>query len=183
MDCDFNPARPSRSNSILRSNVVETHYTGLVPVVKSVPHEFVTTVVSADDAWSNVSISVHRTSPTPSGPTSRRTFKTRTHWTYTSTTSNVVYDVKYTKTTTANVTAEDAWDAVHIEPPSVTYAEYSNLEANVQNTYSLTYTMTTKVEATEAIYSNLSTEDKDTFHALRITKWSNKPSTQSIQVP
>ena len=160
MDCDFNP-QDQPIQRIKQSNVVETHYTGLVPVVKSVPHEFVTTVVSADDAWSNVSIS-----PSDVTYTEWSNLEANVQNTYTLTytqTSNVVYDVKYTKTTTANVTAEDAWDAVHIEPPSVTYAEYSNLEANVQNTYSLTYTMTTKVEATEAIYSNLSTEDKEFF--------------------
>ena len=160
MDCDFNP-QDQPIQRIKQSNVVETHYTGLVPVVKGVPHEFVTTTVTADDEWSNVSVS-------PSDVTyaewSNLEAKVQNTYTLTYTqTSNVVYDVKYTKTTTANVTAEDAWDAVHIEPPSVTYAEYSNLEANVQNTYSLTYTMTTKVEATEAIYSNLSTEDKEFF--------------------
>ena len=160
MDCDFEPATQPIQR-IKQSNVVETHYTGLVQVAKSVPHEFVTTVVSADDAWSNVSIS-------PSDVTYAEwsNLESNVQNTYTleyTSTSNVVYDVKYTKTTTANVTAEDAWDAVHIEPPMVTYAEYSNLEANVQNTYTLTYAMTTKVEATEAVYSNLSTEDKQFF--------------------
>jgi hypothetical protein len=160
MDCDFEPATQP-IQCIKQSNVVETHYTGMVPVMKGVPHEFVTTTVTAEDEWSNVSVS-------PSDVTYAEwsNLEANTQNTYTLTytqTSNVVYDVKYTKTTTANVTAEDAWDAVHIEPPMVTYAEYSNLEANVQNTYTLTYTMTTKVEATEAIYSNLSTEDKTLF--------------------
>jgi hypothetical protein len=160
MDCDFNP-QDQPIQRIKQSNVVETHYTGMVPVVKGVPHEWVTTTVTADDEWSNVSVS-------PSDVTYAEwsNLEANVQNTYTLTytqTSNVVYDVKYTKTTTANVTAEDAWDAVHIEPSTVTYAEYSNLEANVQNTYSLTYTMTTKVEATEAIYSNLSTEDKEFF--------------------
>jgi hypothetical protein len=160
MDCDFEPATQPIQR-IKQSNVVETHYTGMVPVVKGVPHEWVTTTVTADDEWSNVSVS-------PSDVTYAEwsNLEANVQNTYTLTytqTSNVVYDVKYTKTTTANVTAQDAWDAVHIEPSTVTYAEYSNLEANVQNTYSLTYTMTTKVEATEAIYSNLSTEDKEFF--------------------
>jgi hypothetical protein len=160
MDCDFEPATQPIQR-IKQSNVVETHYTGLVSVVKGVPHEWVTTTVTADDEWSNVSVS-------PSDVTYAEwsNLEANVQNTYTLTytqTSNVVYDVKYTKTTTANVTAQDAWDAVHIEPSTVTYAEYSNLEANVQNTYSLTYTMTTKVEATEAIYSNLSTEDKEFF--------------------
>ena len=160
MDCDFNP-QDQPIQRIKQSNVVETHYTGLVPVVKGVPHEFVTTVVGADDEWSNVSVS-------PSDVTYAEwsNLEANVQNTYTLTytqTSNVVYDVKYTKTTTANVTSENAWDAVHIEPPTVTYAEWSNLEANVQNTYTLTYTMTTKVEATEAIYSNLSSADKAFF--------------------
>jgi hypothetical protein len=160
MDCDFEPATQPIQR-IKQSNVVETHYMGVVSVTRGVPHEFVTTTVTADDEWSNVSIS-------PSDVTYEEwsNLEANVQNTYTLTytqTSNVVYDVKYTKTTTANVTAEDAWDAVHIEPSTVTYAEYSNLEANVQNTYSLTYTMTTKVEATEAIYSNLSTEDKELF--------------------
>jgi hypothetical protein len=160
MDCDFEPATQS-VQQILRSNVVETHYTGLVPVIKSVPHEFVTTVVGADDEWSNVSVS-------PSDVTYAEwsNLEANVQNTYTLTytqTSNVVYDVKYTKTTTANVTSEDAWDKVYIDPPNISYEEYSNLEANVQNTYTLTYTMTTKVEATEAIYSNLSSADQTFF--------------------
>jgi hypothetical protein len=54
MDCDFNP-QDQPIQRIKQSNVVETHYTGMVPVVKGVPHEFVTTTVTADDEWSNVS--------------------------------------------------------------------------------------------------------------------------------
>jgi hypothetical protein len=160
MDCDFNP-QDQPIQRIKQSNVVETHYTGLVPVVKGVPHEWVTTTVTADDEWSNVSIS-------PSDVTYAEwsNLEANVQNTYTLTytqTSNVVYDVKYTKTTTANVTQSDPWDKVYIDPPNVSYEEWSNLEANVQNTYTLTYTMTTKVEATEAIYSNLSTEDKELF--------------------
>jgi hypothetical protein len=160
MDCDFNP-QDQPIQRIKQSNVVETHYTGLVPVVKGVPHEWVTTTVTADDEWSNVSIS-------PSDVTYAEwsNLEANVQNTYTLTytqTSNVVYDVKYTKTTTANVTQSDPWDNVYVDPPNVSYEEWSNLEANVQNTYTLTYTMTTKVEATEAIYSNLSTEDKELF--------------------
>jgi len=113
----------------------------------------VTTTVTADDAWSNVSIS-------PSDVTYAEwsNLEANVQNTYTLTytqTSNVVYDVKYTKTTTANVTSDDAWDAVHIDPPTVTYAEYSNLEANVQNTYSLTFTRTTTEEKTPSEWSSL----------------------------
>ena len=152
MDCDFEP-ETQPIQRIKQSNVVETHYTGLVQVAKSVPHEFVTTVVSADDAWSNVSIS-------PSDVTYAEwsNLESNVQNTYTleyTSTSNVVYDVKYTKTTTANVAAEDAWDAVHVDPPTVTYAEYSNLEADVQNTYSLTFTRTTTEEKTPSEWSAL----------------------------
>jgi hypothetical protein len=160
MDCDFNP-QDQPIQRIKQSNVVETHYTGMVSVTRGVPHEFVTTTVTADDEWSNVSIS-------PSDVTYEEwsNLEANVQNTYTLTytqTSNVVYDVKYTKTTTANVTQSDPWDNVYVDPPNVSYEEWSNLDASVQNTYTLTYTMTTKVEATEAIYSNLSTEDKELF--------------------
>jgi hypothetical protein len=160
MDCDFDP-QDQPIQRIKQSNVIETHYTGMVSVTRGVPHEFVTTTVTADDEWSNVSVS-------PSDVTYAEwsNLEANVQNTYTLTytqTSNVVYDVKYTKTTTANVTQSDTWDKVYIDPPNVSYEEWSNLEANVQNTYTLTYTMTTKVEATEAIYSNLSTEDKELF--------------------
>jgi hypothetical protein len=62
--------------------------------------------------------------------------------------SNVIYDTKYTLTTTANVTESEPWDNVFIDPPEVTYATYSNLEANVQSTYTLTFTQTTTDEKT-----------------------------------
>jgi hypothetical protein len=160
MDCDFDP-QDQPIQRIKQSNVVETHYMGVVSVTRGVPHEFVTTTVTANDEWSNVSIS-------PSDVTYAEwsNLEANVQNTYTLTytqTSNVVYDVKYTKTTTANVTQSDPWDNVYVDPPNVSYEEWSNLEANVQNTYTLTYTMTTKVEATEAIYSNLSTEDKELF--------------------
>jgi hypothetical protein len=160
MDCDFDP-QDQPIQRIKQSNVIETHYTGVVSVTRGVPHEFVTTTVTANDEWSNVSIS-------PSDVTYEEwsNLEANVQNTYTLTytqTSNVVYDVKYTKTTTANVTQSDPWDKVYVDPPNVSYEEWSNLDANVQNTYTLTYTMTTKVEATEAIYSNLSTEDKEFF--------------------
>jgi hypothetical protein len=91
-----------------------------------------------------------------------------------------VNDIHYEKTTVSNVTSEDAWDAVHIEPPTVTYAEYSNLDANVQNTYTLTYTMTTKTKATEAIYSNLSQEDQMYFTPV-YTRTKNEIVTEGTQ--
>ena len=163
MDCDFNPATQP-VQQILRSNVVETYYLGNVHKVKNVPHEFVTTVVSADDDWSNVSVS-------PSDVTYAEwsNLEANTQNTYTLTytqTSNVVYDVKYTLTTTANVTESDPWDRVSIDPPDITYAEYSNLEANTQNTYTLTFTQTTTDEKTPEEWSALESNTQSLYNKV-----------------
>jgi hypothetical protein len=163
MDCDFNPAfQPVQQ--ILRSNVVETYYLGNVHKVKNVPHEFVTTVVGADDEWSNVSVS-------PSDVTYAEwsNLEANTQNTYTLTytqTSNVVYDTKYTLTTTANVTESDPWDRVFIDPPDVTYAQYSNLEANTQNTYTLTFTQTTTDEKTPEEWSALESNTQSLYNRV-----------------
>ena len=163
MDCDFNPATQP-VQQILRSNVVETYYLGNVHHVKNVPHEFVTTVVGANDEWSNVSVS-------PSDVTYAEwsNLEANTQNTYTLTytqTSNVVYDVKYTLTTTANVTESDAWDNVYVDPPSVTYAEYSNLEANTQNTYTLTFTQTTTDTKTPEEWSALESNTQSLYNKV-----------------
>ena len=163
MDCDFNPATQP-VQQILRSNVVETYYLGNVHKVKNVPHEFVTTVVGADDTWSNVSVS-------PSDVTYAEwsNLEANTQNTYTLTytqTSNVVYDTKYTLTTTTNVTESDPWDRVFIDPPTVTYAEYSNLEANTQNTYTLTFTQTTTDEKTPEDWSALESNTQSLYNKV-----------------
>jgi hypothetical protein len=163
MDCDFEPVTQP-VQQILRSNVVETYYLGNVHKVKSVPHEFVTTVVSADDDWSNVSVS-------PSDVTYAEwsNLEANTQNTYTLTytqTSNVVYDTKYTLTTTANVTESDAWDRVFIDPPNVSYAEYSNLEANTQNTYTLTFTQTTTDTKTPEEWSALESNTQSLYNKV-----------------
>jgi hypothetical protein len=163
MDCDFNPATQP-VQQILRSNVVETYYLGNVHKVKSVPHEFVTTTVGADDAWSNVSVS-------PSDVTYAEwsNLEANTQNTYTLTytqTSNVVYDTKYTLTTTANVTESDPWDRVFVDPPTVTYAVYSNLEANTQNTYTLTFTQTTTDEKTPEEWSALESNVQSLYNKV-----------------
>jgi hypothetical protein len=163
MDCDFEPATQP-VQQILRSNVVETYYLGNVHKVKNVPHEFVTTVVGADDDWSNVSISPSDTTYAEWSNLEANTQNTYT-LTYTQT-SNVVYDTKYTKTTTANVTESDAWDKVFVDPPDVTYAEYSNLEANTQNTYTLTYTQTTTDEKTPDEWSNLESNVQSLYNKV-----------------
>ena len=163
MDCDFNPATQP-VQQILRSNVIQTYYLGNVHKVKSVPHEFVTTTVGADDAWSNVSVSPSDTTYAEWSNLEANTQNTYT-LTYTQT-SNVVYDTKYTLTTTANVTESDAWDRVSIEPPSVTYAEYSNLEANTQSSYSLTFTKTTTDEKTPGAWSNLESNTQSLYNKV-----------------
>jgi hypothetical protein len=163
MDCDFNPATQP-IQQILRSNVIQTYYLGNVHKVKSVPHEFVTTTVGADDTWSNVSVS-------PSDVTYAEwsNLEANTQNTYTLTytqTSNVVYDTKYTLTTTANVTESDPWDSVFVDPPDVTYAEYSNLEANTQSSYSLTFTKTTTDEKTPEEWSSLESNTQSLYNKV-----------------
>jgi hypothetical protein len=163
MDCDFNPATQP-IQQILRSNVVETYYLGNVHKVKSVPHEFVTTTVGAEDAWSNVSV---KPSDVTYAEWSNLEANTQNTYTLTYTqTSNVVYDTKYTLTTTANVTESDPWDRVSIDPPSVTYAEYSNLEANTQNTYTLTFTQTTTDEKTPEEWSALESNTQSLYNMV-----------------
>jgi hypothetical protein len=163
MDCDFNPATQP-IQQILRSNVVETYYLGNVHKVKSVPHEFVTTTVGAEDAWSNVSV---KPSDVTYAEWSNLEANTQNTYTLTYTqTSNVVYDTKYTLTTTANVTESDPWDRVSIDPPSVTYAEYSNLEANTQSSYSLTFTKTTTDEKTPDEWSALESNTQSLYNMV-----------------
>jgi hypothetical protein len=184
MDCDFNPpdipvqrivkelsnvnywVKTTVSNVSLeeysnlaeenRTTEDETYYT------KDVEQKFTykpTVTVTADDAWDDVSIF-------PSDVTYAEwsNLEANVQNTYTLTyTQNDYESMRYEKTTVSNVTAEDAWDAVHIEPPGVTYAEYSNLEANVQNTYSLTYTKSVTMATTPAYYSNLAPEEQNTY--------------------
>jgi hypothetical protein len=163
MDCDFNPVTQP-IQQILRSNVIQTYYLGNVHKVKSVPHEFVTTTVGADDAWSKVSV---KPSDVTYAEWSNLEANTQNTYTLTYTqTSNVVYDTKYTLTTTANVTESDPWDRVSIDPPSVTYAEYSNLEANTQSSYSLTFTKTTTDEKTPAVWSNIESNTQSLYNMV-----------------
>jgi hypothetical protein len=163
MDCDFNPATQP-VQQILRSNVIQTYYLGNVHKVKSVPHEFVTTTVGADDTWSNVSVSPSDVTYAEWSNLEANTQNTY-NLTYTQT-SNVVYDTKYTLTTTANVTESDPWDRVSIDPPSVTYAEYSNLEANTQSSYSLTFTKTTTDEKTPGEWSALESNTQSLYNKV-----------------
>jgi hypothetical protein len=163
MDCDFNPATQP-VQQILRSNVIQTYYLGNVHHTKTVPHEFVTTTVTADDAWSNVSINPSDTTYAEWSNLEANTQNTYT-LTYTQT-SNVVYDTKYTLTTTANVTESDPWDRVSIDPPGVTYAEYSNLEANTQSSYSLTFTKTTTDEKTPDEWSALESNTQSLYNMV-----------------
>ena len=163
MDCDFEPATQP-IQQILRSNVVETYYLGNVHYTKTVPHEIITTTVGANDNWSNVYI-------TPSDVTYAEwsNLEANIQNTYTLTytqSSNVVYDTKYTLTTTANVTESDSWDRVSIDPPGVTYADWSNLEAHIQNTYTLTFTQTTTDEKTPEEWSVLESNTQSFYNKV-----------------
>ena len=163
MDCDFEPVTQP-IQQILRSNVIQTYYLGNVHHTKTVPHEFVTTTVGVDDVWSNVSVS-----PSDVTYTEWSNLEANTQNTYTLTytqTSNVVYDTKYTLTTTANVTESDPWDRVFVDPPDVTYAQYSNLEANTQSSYSLTFTQTTTDEKTPGAWSNLESNTQSLYNEV-----------------
>jgi hypothetical protein len=139
-----------------RTTEDETYYT------KDVERKYTykpTVTVTVDDAWDDVSIF-------PSDVTYAEwsNLEANVQNTYTLTyTQNDYESMRYEKTTVSNVTAEDAWDAVHIEPPGVTYAEYSNLESNVQNTYTLTYTKSVTMATTPAYYSNLAPEEQNTY--------------------
>jgi hypothetical protein len=163
MDCDFNPATQP-VQQILRSNVIQTYYLGNVHHTKTVPHEFVTTTVGADDTWSNVSVSPSDVTYAEWSNLEANTQNTY-NLTYTQT-SNVVYDTKYTLTTTANVTESDPWDSVFVDPPDVTYAQYSNLEANTQSSYSLTFTKTTTDEKTPDEWSALESNTQSLYNMV-----------------
>ena len=78
----------------------------------------------------------------------------------------MVYDTKYTLTTTANVTESDPWDRVFVDPPDVTYAQYSNLEANTQSSYSLTFTQTTTDEKTPDEWSALESNTQSLYNEV-----------------
>jgi hypothetical protein len=163
MDCDFNPATQP-VQQILRSNVTYTYYLANIHHIKPALSELLTTIVTGDDEWSDVSIY-------PSDVTYAEwsNLEVNTQNTYTLTytqTSNVVYDTKYTLTTTANVTESDAWDRVSIDPPTVTYAEYSNLEANTQSSYSLTFTKTTTDEKTPEEWSALESNTQSLYNEV-----------------
>jgi hypothetical protein len=136
-----------------RTTELETYYTKDIeqtytykPIVE----------VTAEDSWDDVSM-------WPSDVTYAEwsNLEANVQNTYTLTyTQNDFETVRYEKTTVSNVSSEGGWDAVHIEPSTVTYAEWSNLEANVQNTFTLTYTTTATVVATEEEYTHLVEEEQ-----------------------
>jgi hypothetical protein len=181
MDCDFAPAtqpiqiikkelgnvnywvKTTVSNVTLeeysnlaeenRTTELETYYT------KDIEQTYTykpTVEVTAEDSWDDVSMW-----PSDVTYTEWSNLEANVQNTYTLTyTQNDFETVRYEKTTVSNVSSEDGWDAVHIEPSTVTYAEWSNLEANVQNTFTLTYTTTATVVATEEEYTHLVEEEQ-----------------------
>jgi hypothetical protein len=163
MDCDFNPSTQP-VQQILRSNVTETYYLANVHHIKPTSSELMTTIVTADDEWSDVSIypsDVTYAEWSNLEPNRQNTY----NLTYTQT-SNLVYDTKYTLTTTTNVTETDNWDRVTIIPPNVNYAKWSNLEANTQNTYTLTFTQTTTDEKTPEEWSALESNVQSLYNKV-----------------
>jgi hypothetical protein len=184
MDCDFAPATQPIQQIVKElanvnywvkttySNVSVEEYSNLAEenrttedetyYTKDVERKFTykpTITVTAEDQWDDVSII-----PSDVTYTEWSNLEANVQNTYTLTyTQNDFESMRYEKTTVSNVTSEDAWDAVHIEPPGVTYAEYSNLEANVQNTYTLTYTKSVTMATTPAYYSNLAPEEQNTY--------------------
>jgi hypothetical protein len=187
MDCDFAPATQPIQQIVKElanvnywvkttvSNVSVEEYSNLAEenrttedetyYTKDVERKFTykpTITVTAEDPWDDVSI-------IPSDVTYAEwsNLEANVQNTYTLTyTQNDFESMRYEKTTVSNVTSEDAWDAVHIEPPTVTYAEYSNLEANVQNTFTLTYTKSVTTTTSAAYYSNLAVEDQELYTAV-----------------
>jgi hypothetical protein len=184
MDCDFAPATQPIQQIIKElanvnywvkttySNVSVEEYSNLAEenrtmedetyYTKDVERKFTykpTITVTAEDQWDDVSI-------IPSDVTYAEwsNLEANVQNTYTLTyTQNDFESMRYEKTTVSNVTSEDEWDEVHVEPPTVTYAEYSNLEANVQNTFTLTYTKSVTTTTSPAYYSNLTPEEQNTY--------------------
>jgi hypothetical protein len=187
MDCDFDPVTQPVQRIIKElanvnywvkttvSNVSVEEYSNLAEenrttedetyYTKDVQRKYTykpTVTVTAEDQWDDVSV-------WPSDVTYAEwsNLEANVQNTYTLTyTQNDFESMRYEKTTVSNVTSEDEWDAVHIEPPTVTYAEYSNLEANVQNTFTLTYTKSVTTTTSAAYYSNLTAEDQELYTAV-----------------
>ena len=111
MDCDFNPATQP-VQQILRSNVTETYYLANVHHIKPTSSELMTTIVTADDEWSDVSI--YPSDVTYAEWSNLEPIRQNTYNLSYTQTSNLVYDTKYTLTTTTNVTETDSWDRVSI---------------------------------------------------------------------
>ena len=192
MDCDFEPATQPIQQILKElanvnywikttySNVTQEEYSNLVDENRTTEDETYYTkdierkytykpmiTVTAEDPWDDVSIF-----PSDVTYAEYSNLEANVQNTYALTyTQNDFETMRYEKTTVSNVTSEDAWDAVHIEPSTVTYAEYSNLEANVQNTFTLTYTksVTTTTDSVPveekelytAVYLKTVTEDAD----------------------
>jgi hypothetical protein len=187
MDCDFEPATQPIQQILKElanvnywvkttySNVTQEEYSNLADenrttedetyYTKDIERKYTykpTITVTAEDPWDDVSIF-----PNDVTYAEYSNLEANVQNTYTLTyTQNDFETMRYEKTTVSNVTSEDAWDAVHIEPPTVTYAEYSNLEANVQNTFTLTYTKSVTTTTSPSYYSNLAAEEQELYTAV-----------------
>jgi hypothetical protein len=182
MDCDFNPVtqpiqiikkelanvnywvKTTYSNVSLeeysnladenRTTEDETYYT------KDVERKYTykpTVTVTSEDPWDDVYIMPFATYAEWSN------LEANVQNTYTLTYMQNDFDsTRYEKTTVSNVSGDDVWDTVDISP-YISYDEWSNLEANVQNTFTITYMQSVTTTCTEEAFSNLTVEEQNTY--------------------
>jgi hypothetical protein len=182
MDCDFNPVtqpiqiikkelanvnywvKTTYSNVSVeeysnlteenRTTELETYYT------KEVERKYrykPTVTVTSEDPWDDVYIMPFATYAEWSN------LEANVQNTYTLTYMQNDFDsTRYEKTTVSNVSGDDVWDTVDISP-YISYDEWSNLEANVQNTFTITYMQSVTTTCTEEAFSNLTVEEQNTY--------------------
>jgi hypothetical protein len=182
MDCDFNPVtqpiqiikkelanvnywvKTTYSNVSVeeysnlteenRTTELETYYT------KEVERKYrykPTVTVTSEDPWDDVYIMPFATYAEWSN------LEANVQNTYTLTYMQNDFDsTRYEKTTVSNVSGDDVWDTVDISP-YISYDEWSNLEANVQNTFTITYMQSVTTTCTEEAFSNLTAEEQNTY--------------------
>jgi hypothetical protein len=182
MDCDFNPVtqpiqiikkelanvnywvKTTYSNVSLeeysnladenRTTEDETYYTKDVELKYTYKP---TVTVTSEDPWDDVYIMPFATYAEWSN------LEANVQNTYTLTYMQNDFDsTRYEKTTVSNVSGDDVWDTVDISP-YISYDEWSNLEANVQNTFTITYMQSVTTTCTEEAFSNLTVEEQNTY--------------------
>jgi hypothetical protein len=117
-----------------------------------------TVTVTSEDPWDDVSIW-----PSDATYAEWSNLEANVQNTYTLTYMQNDFDsTRYEKTTVSNVSGDDVWDTVDISP-YISYDEWSNLEANVQNTFTITYMQSVTTTCTEEAFSNLTVEEQNTY--------------------